>query len=194
MPVQAGGETVRQAPCSSPRPLLWGAMDSPLGRLYVAAGPGGALVRLTYGVREEEFLAELDRSARNGPAAPAFDPGAVAPILRQLDQYFTGARRRFRLEVDLSGLPSFQRRVLEAVRSIPYGRAWSYGQVAAAVGKPGAARAVGRALAQNPVGIVIPCHRVVAADGSLHGFTAAGGLEAKRFLLELEGWQQGRLG
>ena len=172
-------------------------MDSPLGRLYVAAGPGGALVRLTYGVREEEFLAELDRSTRNGPAAPALNPGAVAPILRQLDQYFTGARRRFRLEVDLSGLPPFRPRAragscpLHSIRARVELRAGGGGG-GKARGRPG--RRPGAGAKPGGHRHPLPPGGGCSDDGSLHGFTAAGGLEAKRFLLELEGWQQGRLG
>ena len=75
-------------------------------------------------------------------------------------------------------------------QTIPYGEVWSYGEVAAAIGKPIAARAVGRALGLNPVGVVIPCHRVVASDGSLHGYSGVGGLATKRFLLELEGYRR----
>lgn len=189
-----GASVSREQP--APEPLAWGAMDLSLGRLYVAVNGRGALVRLTYGISEDEFLMELEESAgRRRPGSCPRNPACnarrlsarVAPILKQLDEYFAGKRREFEIEVDLSGLTPFQRRVLEVTRTIPYGETRSYGEVAAAAGKPKAARAVGQALGRNPVGIVIPCHRVVASDGSLHGFTASGGLKAKRFLLELEG-------
>jgi len=170
------------------RPLAWGAMDSKLGRVYVAAGPGGAVMRLTYGIPELQFLKELGETSRNGGSGePVWDPGFVAPILKQLEEYFAGKRREFDLDVDLGGLTPFQRSVLEVTRRIPYGEFWTYREVAAAIGNPQAARAVGHALARNPVGIIVPCHRVIGSDGSLRGFTASGGLSAKRYLLELEG-------
>jgi methylated-DNA-[protein]-cysteine S-methyltransferase len=102
---------------------------------------------------------------------------------RQLGEYFAGVRRAFDLPLDLRGTP-FQLRVWNALLRIPYGETRTYGQLAAALGQPGAARAVGAANGANPVGIIVPCHRVVAAGGGLGGF--GGGLDRKRFLLALE--------
>ena len=102
---------------------------------------------------------------------------------RELRQYLSGRRRRFTVPLDLGGLPPFQRRVLAAARRIPYGKTATYGRLAARAGKPKAARAVGQAMARNPVPILVPCHRVVAANG-LGGF--GGGLVLKRRLLALE--------
>lgn len=101
----------------------------------------------------------------------------------QLEEYFAGLRRRFTLPLELRGTP-FQRAVWEAVGRIPYGEVRSYARIAAEIGRPGACRAVGMANHRNPAVILIPCHRVVGSDGSLTGY--AGGMEAKRLLLELE--------
>ncbi|WP_295881038.1 methylated-DNA--[protein]-cysteine S-methyltransferase [uncultured Alistipes sp.] len=101
----------------------------------------------------------------------------------QLEEYFAGLRRRFTLPLELRGTP-FQRAVWEAVGRIPYGEVRSYARIAAEIGRPGACRAVGMANHRNPAVLLIPCHRVVGSDGSLTGY--AGGVEAKRLLLELE--------
>jgi len=90
------------------------------------------------------------------------------------------------VELDMSGLPSFERRVYQAARRIPAGATLSYGEIAARAGTPGSARAVGRALGRNPFAIVVPCHRVVAAGGRIGGFSANGGARTKRRLLEIE--------
>lgn len=111
---------------------------------------------------------------------------AASQWLAHLREYFAGRRRAFPLEIAWGALPPFQRKVLQATAAIPYGETRTYGQVAAAVGKPRAARAVGRALATNPMPIVIPCHRVVSADGRLRGYSGLGGLTTKARLLALE--------
>lgn len=111
--------------------------------------------------------------------------GVARTLEKDLARYFSGERVSFlNYPVKLSELPVFSRQVLEAARRIPYGERCSYGELARAVGRPGAARAVGQALHRNPLPIIIPCHRVVGADGGLRGF--AGGVELKRRLLELE--------
>ncbi len=102
---------------------------------------------------------------------------------RQLDAYFEGKRAAFDLPLAPKGTP-FQLRVWEALRRIPYGATKSYGQIAAEVGAPQASRAVGAANGRNPIPVIVPCHRVIGADGSLTGF--GGGMERKRFLLQLE--------
>jgi methylated-DNA-[protein]-cysteine S-methyltransferase len=108
------------------------------------------------------------------------------PIAREVQQYFRGEADSLRdIPVDLSDSTAFERRVYEATRRIPFGKVATYGQIAKAIGKPKAPRAVGQALGKNPIAIVIPCHRVVASDGSLGGFT--GGLSWKRKLLRHEG-------
>jgi len=113
---------------------------------------------------------------------PASEPFEDART--QLAEYFAGRRRRFELPLAMDGTP-FQRRVWQALREIPYGRTTSYGELAHRIGRsPSASRAVGMANGRNPIAVVVPCHRVVGADGSLTGF--GGGLERKRLLLELE--------
>lgn len=120
--------------------------------------------------------------------APLVEPGAApTPLLaeaeRQLTEYFAGERREFDLPIHAEGTP-FQWAVWEQLRQIPYGETRSYGDIARALGKPGAARAVGMANNRNPIGIIVPCHRVVGATGALVGY--AGGLDRKRYLLDLE--------
>lgn len=126
---------------------------------------------------------------RHGPAdvgravSPAEAPAVLVAAARQLEEYFTGERTDFDLPVAARGT-GFQQRVWDALRTIPYGRTWSYRQLAEVVGSPGAARAVGLANGRNPVSIVVPCHRVVGADGAITGY--GGGVERKRTLLDLE--------
>jgi methylated-DNA-[protein]-cysteine S-methyltransferase len=107
-------------------------------------------------------------------------------VARQIRDYFAGRLDRFEAKVDLGSRSAFQKRILQACRQIPAGSVVTYGELARRAGHCGAARAVGRAMATNPVPLVIPCHRVVAADGRLCGFSAAGGLALKRRLLEHE--------
>lgn len=115
---------------------------------------------------------------------------AFGDVKTQLDEYFAGKRRRFKLKLAPHGTP-FQLTVLEALQAIPYGETRSYGDIAAGIGNPRAVRAVGAANGRNPISIIIPCHRVIGADGSLTGF--GGGLDTKRFLLDLEYGEQMQL-
>ncbi|MDY7091973.1 MAG: methylated-DNA--[protein]-cysteine S-methyltransferase [Acidobacteriota bacterium] len=112
------------------------------------------------------------------------DEEATAPLRDQLEEYFNRRRRRFELRLSPSGTP-FQQAVWQQVAAIPYGETRSYGEIARAMGRPKASRAVGAANGANPLPIVVPCHRVIGTDGSLTGF--GGGLDAKVLLLELEG-------
>lgn len=122
----------------------------------------------------------------HAPADSVRDPGAELFVRArtQLEAYFAGELRSFDLPVDLRGSDR-QRAVWQQLTTIPYGRSVTYGAIATAVGSPGMAQAVGQHVGQNPVGIIVPCHRVIGADGSLTGY--AGGLERKRHLLTLEG-------
>ena len=159
--------------------VAYDVMDSPIGPLLVAVSPRG-LCRISF-----EGEAALDDLAARAGTRVLRSPRPVEEARRELDEYFEGRRREFGLRVDLHGLPVFQRRVLEELVRVHYGEVATYGTLAARIGKPRAARAVGGALNRNPVPIVVPCHRVVGASGSLVGY--AGGLERKQALLELEG-------
>ena len=153
--------------------------DSPLGELLVAVTERG-LCRIAY--RPDDALEELtdDFGARILRL-----PRRVDPIRRELDEYFEGDRRVFDLELDLTPVAGFSRQALVELAQVPYGELTTYGALAAKIGRPKAARAVGGAMNRNPIPIVLPCHRVVGASGSLVGY--AGGLERKETLLRLEG-------
>ncbi len=159
--------------------IRWDKIETPVGPLYLAVTDAG-LNRIGFNQPEESFFAQLDPLARTER-----DPRAVKHAAAQLAEYFAGRRKGFDLTLDWRGVGAFQRRVLEAARNIPLGHTLTYQQVAQAIGKPKSSRAVGQALARNPIPVVVPCHRVLASDGSLHGY--AGGLERKELLLKLEG-------
>jgi methylated-DNA-[protein]-cysteine S-methyltransferase len=156
--------------------------DSPLGTLLVAASDAG-LVRLGLPIEgEEEVLSELaDKVAPRVLIAPR---ASVTEARRQLDEYFGHRRRDFEIVVDWSLSNGFRRDVLEATARIPYGQTGTYTSVATAAGSAKAVRAAGTALARNPVPIIVPCHRVLRADGELGNYR--GGAEAKARLLDLE--------
>jgi methylated-DNA-[protein]-cysteine S-methyltransferase len=163
-------------------PLIqWDVIESPLGPLYVAVSAEG-LCAVDFGVTATAFLSQLDPLARSERNA-----ATLAPFVTQLRTYFTDPGYRFELPLDLGRLTPFQATVLQAARNIPSGSVRTYGQIAQVIGNPRASRAVGQALGRNPVPIVIPCHRVIASDGSLGGYSGGGGLQSKRFLLGLEG-------
>jgi methylated-DNA-[protein]-cysteine S-methyltransferase len=155
--------------------------DSPVGTLLVAAS-GRGLCRISFDPEPER---ELDQLASAFGARVLRSPGPVDSVRRELDEYFQGKRTAFDLPVDMVPLPDFQRAVLAELRGVPYGHVDTYGGLAVKIGKPRAARAVGGALNRNPIPIVVPCHRIVGASGSLVGY--AGGLERKQALLGLEG-------
>ena len=156
-------------------------MDSPLGPLWVAVGPRG-VIAIHYGARPDER--ELARITRTYGPGVLPDRRRCDGLLIELDQYFSGRRQTFDVAVDLAPLTPFQRRILAATARVPYGEVTTYRQVAREAGNEQASRAAGGALGANPIPIVVPCHRVVATDGSLGGY--AGGLAAKRRLLALE--------
>jgi methylated-DNA-[protein]-cysteine S-methyltransferase len=155
--------------------------DSPVGTLLVAASERG-VCRISFDPEPER---ELEALAAAFGVRVLRAPSPVAALRRELDQYFEGDRREFDLRVDLTAMPDFQRTVLEELVRVPYGHVDTYGGLALRIGKPRAARAVGGALNRNPSPIVVPCHRIVGASGSLVGY--AGGLERKQALLGLEG-------
>lgn len=162
-------------------------VDSPVGPLTLRS-EGGALTGLFM-----DAQAHRPDDARFGPRV-APDPGGdadervLAATAGQLREYFAGTRRDFDLPLAARGTP-FQQRVWAALREIPYGQTWSYGRLAERIGAPGAARAVGLANGRNPIGIVVPCHRVIGASGAMTGY--GGGLERKRHLLALEAAEAG---
>jgi methylated-DNA-[protein]-cysteine S-methyltransferase len=114
-------------------------------------------------------------------------PDKVAVVIQQLKEYFQGKRSAFSLKLNIKDLSQFQQKVLRATLDVPHGQITTYGEIARRLGKVRLARAVGQALARNPIPILIPCHRVVGADGSLHGYSGGQGLETKGQLLKLEG-------
>lgn len=152
--------------------VRWSVMDSPVGPLFAAVRDGAVI--------ELSFLGDGEPSP---PAGSVRDDGACASLRLQLEQYFSGDRREFDLEIAPRGT-DFQMQVWAALRSIPYGSTASYGEVAARIGRPKAVRAVGGANNANPISIIVPCHRVIGADGSLTGY--GGGLDTKQVLLALE--------
>jgi O-6-methylguanine DNA methyltransferase len=162
---------------------------SPIGRVCVAASERG-VIALDIGPGEQDFVARLERRTRAGVRRSA---GHVGQAMRQVEEYLTGARTRFDLPIDLSWTSAFQRQVLQAALAIPRGQTRTYHQVARGIGRPTAARAVGQALGHNPLPIIIPCHRVLGADGSLHGYSGGKGLTTKAWLLRLEGAQPAAL-
>ena len=156
-------------------------VDSPIGSLLVAATDRG-LCRVWFKPDPEEQLDSLARAF--GPRVLR-SHATVAGAERQLDEYFAGRRESFELDVDLRATAPFARTVLEELARVPYGQTTTYGTLAARVGAPRAARAVGTVMNRNPIPIVLPCHRVLGANGSLTGY--AGGLALKERLLRLEG-------
>lgn len=143
-----------------------------IGRLLLTE-EDGALTRI-------DFIKDADDAPCGG------QPNRfLRSVARQLDEYFEGARREFEVPLKLKGT-EFQLRVWSVLQTIPYGATASYGEVARAAGSPKGARAVGMANHVNPVAIIVPCHRVIGADGKLVGF--GGGLDKKRYLLDMEAW------
>ena len=154
--------------------MNYSVMQSPIGPLTIVA-TNGALVAVLMDGHHRSPVPESAWGERVDDALP--------DATLQLEEYFAGKRQAFDLPLAPSGT-EFQRRVWAALAEIPYGETRSYGQIATAIGQPGASRAVGMANGRNPVSIVVPCHRVVGASGSLTGY--AGGPERKQFLLDLE--------
>jgi methylated-DNA-[protein]-cysteine S-methyltransferase len=157
--------------------------DSPFGRLLVAATPRG-LVRVGFLHTETEDGVVEQLADRLSPRV-LHAPARLDDARRQLDEYFSGRRRRFELRTDRALIHGFARRVLAKTARIPYGSYLTYGEVAAEAGSPRAHRAAGNALAHNPIPIVIPCHRVLRSGGAIGNY--GGGPEMKARLLQMEG-------
>jgi methylated-DNA-[protein]-cysteine S-methyltransferase len=161
--------------------VAYDVLQSPLGELFVGVSDRGLCV-ISY---EADPDLQVEKLARGFGSRVLRSPRSVEKARRQLDEYCAGKRRRFDLDVDLRLARDFGRTVLEELGRVPFGEVTTYGALAAKAGKPNAARAVGTIMNRNPVPIVLPCHRVVGANGSLVGY--AGGLERKQTLLRLEG-------
>jgi methylated-DNA-[protein]-cysteine S-methyltransferase len=177
--------------------VVFTLLDAPWGPIHLAATDAG-VVALELLTPTDRFVARLEGRlhAEVLPLRRAAGSGATAVIDRaaaEVEGYLGGTRRMFQLPVDLTASPEWDRLVFGGVRTVPFGQVTSYGRVARRVGRAGAARAVGGAVGRNPVGLLIPCHRVIAGDGSLGGYggawfgTREALLEVKRTLLDLEG-------
>ena len=181
-----------------PRGSVWAAVDGPDGPVHIAATARGvvAVEQLT---TDEAFTSSLRRRGK-GPVDAAAEVPSTDPRRRRLDAgidavepFVAGRPSQARPSLDLDDRPDWDRRVLTAVSEIPWGRTASYGEIARRVGMPRAARAVGGAVGRNPISLLIPCHRVIASDGSLGGYgsdgwgSVADRLDRKRFLLLREG-------
>ena len=149
-------------------------IDSPVGPLHLAASADG-LTHLLFGRRTDPAGDGSEAAAR-----------VLAQAVDELEAYFAGQRSTFTVPLAAAGT-DFQRAVWRGLIDIPFGQTWSYAQLAEHIGKPAAVRAVGAANGKNPISIIVPCHRVIGADGTLTGY--GGGLEAKETLLRLEGWR-----
>ncbi len=152
------------------------SIDSPLGRIILAASDGRLAGLWFAGQRHQADSAAWPED----PQHPVLQRARA-----QLGEYFAGVRREFDLPLDLEGGSAFEQSVWRALLAIPFGSSASYRAISAAIGKPLAVRAVGGAIGRNPLSIVVPCHRVLGADGALTGY--AGGLDRKTRLLQLEG-------
>lgn len=164
----------------TPPDVAFGMTDTPVGRLALAVTARG-LVACSYD-DEHAVFARVSREIGSfiGP-----DPRRLDPIRRELDAYFAGRLRAFTAPVDLRLATPFARTILQMTMAVPYGSVTTYQQIAERIGRPQALRAIGNALAADPVCVIVPCHRAIEAAGTLGGY--AGGLPAKRHLLHLEG-------
>jgi methylated-DNA-[protein]-cysteine S-methyltransferase len=162
--------------------VAYAEIDSPIGELIVFVTPRG-LLRIKYADEPIEGVL-ADVAARVSPRILRA-PARTDEARHELEAYFGLRRRAFNLPIDWSLVHGFAGRILRKTARIPFGEVRSYGQLAAQAGSPRAARAVGNALGSNPIPIVVPCHRVLHADGGLGGYS--GGLDRKRYLLALEG-------
>ncbi len=170
--------------------IVTARIDTPLGGMRAGVAPGGVcLLEFEDSGRIETQLRRLEQRLDGGSRAG--ESPLLEALQAQLDEYFSGQRRRFELPLLLAGTP-FQCRAWAALQTIPYGETRSYREHAALLGNPAALRAVGKANGDNPIAILVPCHRLVGSDGSLTGY--GGGLWRKEHLIELERSQRLALG
>jgi len=186
LPDAAGARAAGYRPClrchpDAGRRVTLRAIDTPIGPMTLGA-TDDALVLADFSERRMMPAQLATTRRRIGPTSPGSSP-LLDRAERQVREYLAGERRDFDLPIELPGSP-FQERVWDALRHIPYGETVSYGELARRVGVPAGSRAVGRANGSNRIAVIVPCHRVIAAGGSLGGY--GGGLAAKRFLLDLE--------
>ena len=160
--------------------IFYADIESPMGSIWAAISKKG-LIRLNLPCSEDKFLNELSTQIND---EPEYRPSKLDTLSLWLDDYFKGKRSKYSGSFDLRGT-DFQKKVWKTIYKIPYGKLTSYGLLAKAIKKPKASRAVGNAVGQNPITILIPCHRVVWNNGGIGGF--GGGLNRKRFLLNVEG-------
>jgi methylated-DNA-[protein]-cysteine S-methyltransferase len=157
--------------------------SNPLGIIWAACSQAG-LIAVDIGVKRSDFIQGLEVQGFKPIQRASSD---LNKALEQISDYLYGHLQTFDLKINWDIFKSFQRQVLKATYEIPYGRTMTYLQIAEQIGRPRAARAVGRAEATNPMPLVIPCHRVIGSDGKLHGYGAPGGIGTKAWLLQLEG-------
>jgi len=157
--------------------------ETPLGKFWLAVSDIG-LAAVEWGKSRPEFEAWLVKRFKR---AVEYRPKMVARAARELRDYLKGRRRLFTLAIDWTLLRPFQQAVLKATYEIPYGETRTYKEIAVHIGRPRAARAVGRAEATNPMPLILPCHRVIGTDNKLHGYGLGEGLKTKEWLLKLEG-------
>ena len=164
--------------------ILYGILEhADIPRIFLAIRNKN-VISVDFGVTEIEFIHRIEAQF---DAPIYFDPIETQPALEQIQAYLNKQRTNFEIPTDISMMTDFQQRVLQATQEIPRGRIATYMDIAHKIGNPKAVRAVGQALGRNPIPIVIPCHRVIASNGSLGGYSGGGGLETKAFLLKLEG-------
>jgi methylated-DNA-[protein]-cysteine S-methyltransferase len=175
-------ELIRRASEEGLLDVAYAEIDSPVGRLLLAATPRG-LVRITFPVETPEKV--LEQLAATVSPRVLEAPAKLDHARRELDRYFEGRLRDFDLPLDWQLTHGFYRKVLRATARIPYGKTRSYSEMAKRAGSPRAVRATGSALGSNPLPIIVPCHRVLRSGGALGGY--GGGVEVKQALLELEG-------
>lgn len=161
----------------------WNHMNSPIGDITVVGSEQG-IAAISLGEDPETFVSRM--TAKLGSPVEA-DSVRSSEVMRQIAAYLEGERNDIDFPLDLQLLTEFQKDVLLRLKSIPAGSVITYGDLARAAGRPGGARAVGQALAANPLPLALPCHRVVASDGGLGGFSSRGGVKDKAALLRMEG-------
>ncbi|MFZ0531743.1 MAG: methylated-DNA--[protein]-cysteine S-methyltransferase [Anaerolineales bacterium] len=156
--------------------------SSPIGPMWVAVSELG-LMMVDWSMSQADFS---QRVGRRFHTDVFYDESHSTEALQQLSEYLSGSRRQFTIPLDLLGMSPFQVQVLHLTSQIPYGQTSTYKKIAVQLGKVHAARAVGRVESTNPIPLVIPCHRVLGTDGSLHGYGGPGGIKLKAWLLKLE--------